>query len=88
MTAAAITSNWTFRGLRDCCTAKIGHSAERSHETTKVRGIMQIKGSSHGLLTDDLAPSPSVSRWRSNPVPTDDLFLHFLLAAQVTPKQF
>ena len=57
MTAAAITGHRTFHGPSGRCTALTGHSAELSHRgATKVRGAMQVKGSSHGRRTDCADP--------------------------------
>lgn len=56
MTAAAITGHWDSRGPSDRCTVRNGHSAELSHRTTKILGVTQVKGGSHGLRTGGTDP--------------------------------
>lgn len=59
MTPAAITGHWAFRWPSVRCTARTDHSAELLHRTTKVRGAMQFKGSSHRLRTGGVDPEQS-----------------------------
>lgn len=61
MTAAAITGHLAFRGPSDRCTARTGHSAELSRRTTKVRGVTEVKGSSHRLQTGGADPLPPLA---------------------------